>query len=226
MQHKRVVYIFRPQTFSPSAYPIGYAELSIDTEIVISHSKNQSEEVSRKIVVDAAVQIGEHFYSSNWAVVDARYDVLLGMPWYATVNPAIDYEERTVTVHGKQLHFIVEPESNVEISSIGVKKFRSLLRKKSHHPELQFFGLVSCNNTTATKPKKRNNYFCLSSLLEKYESVFREELPDGLSPKRTVDHEIVTDPNAKPPLRPLYQLSPAEMVAAKSYVTNLLRQKK
>ena len=102
-----------------------------------------------------------------------------------------------------QLPFIVEPESNVEISSIGVKRFRSLLRKKSHHPEFQFFGLVSCNNTTATKPKKRNKDFRLSSLLEKYERVFRKELPDGLPPKRTVDHEIVTDPNANPPLRPL-----------------------
>ena len=43
-----------------------------DTEIAMSHSKIRSEEVRRKIVIDAAGQIVEHFNRSNWAVFDTR----------------------------------------------------------------------------------------------------------------------------------------------------------
>ncbi len=52
--------------------------------------------------------------------------------------------------------------------------------------------------------------------------MFREELPPGLPPKRRVDHEIETDKDAKPPHRPLYQLSPVELKAMKDYVQELL----
>ena len=53
--------------------------------------------------------------------------------------------------------------------------------------------------------------------------MFQKELPAGLPPKRAVDHAIETDLSGKPPLRPLYQLSPAELVAVKGYVVDLLR---
>lgn len=57
-----------------------------DNEIDISHSNSRSEEESRKMVIDAAVQIGGHFYRSTWAVVNMRYDVVLCMPWNITVS--------------------------------------------------------------------------------------------------------------------------------------------
>lgn len=56
--------------------------------------------------------------------------------------------------------------------------------------------------------------------------MFRDELPAGLPPERTVDHAIEIDETAKPPLLPLYQLSPAELVAVKDYVIDLLRKRK
>ena len=66
----------------------------------------------------------------------------------------------------------------------------------------------------------------LEKLLEKYSSVFREDLPSGLLPEREVDHAIETDDSVKPPHRPLYQLSPVELVAVKEYVMELLRKGK
>ncbi len=63
-------------------------------------------------------------------------------------------------------------------------------------------------------------------ILRKYNNVFQEELPPGLPPKRSVDHEIEVDKDSKPPHRPLYQLSPAELEAAKIYVQDLLRKGK
>lgn len=56
--------------------------------------------------------------------------------------------------------------------------------------------------------------------------MFREELPDVIPPKRSVDHVFETDRNLKPPHRPLFQLSPLELDAAKKYVEELLRKGK
>jgi Reverse transcriptase (RNA-dependent DNA polymerase) len=41
-----------------------------------------------------------------------------------------------------------------------------------------------------------------------------------------MDHSIETEPGAKPPHRPLYQLSPAELHAAKEYVVDLMHKGK
>lgn len=44
------------------------------------------------IVMNATIQIGKHFYTSNWAVFNSRYEVLLGMALHTDVNPTIYYE--------------------------------------------------------------------------------------------------------------------------------------
>ncbi|MEM7375746.1 MAG: reverse transcriptase family protein [Bacteroidota bacterium] len=62
----------------------------------------------------------------------------------------------------------------------------------------------------------------LERILEKYGSVFKDELPSGLPPIRAVDHEIEVEKDSKPPHRPLYQLSKEELKAAKEYVDSLL----
>lgn len=54
----------------------------------------------------------------------------------------------------------------------------------------------------------------LRSILCEYEDVFQAGLPPGLLPSRDVDYSIKYVPDAKPPYRPLYQLSPSEPVAA------------
>ena len=44
-----------------------------------------------------------------------------------------------------------------------------------------------------------------------------------MPPKRSVDHEIQVGEDSKPPHRPLFQLSPVELEAAKEYVEKLLK---
>lgn len=47
-----------------------------------------------------------------------------------------------------------------------------------------------------------------------------------MPPKRSVDHVIETEEGAKPPHRPLFQLSPSELLATKEYIIDLLRSGK
>lgn len=61
----------------------------------------------------------------------------------------------------------------------------------------------------------------LEALLHKHRVVFRDDWPDGLPPKRTMDHNIELLEDTKTPHRPLLQLSPAELLAALEYVTEL-----
>jgi hypothetical protein len=66
----------------------------------------------------------------------------------------------------------------------------------------------------------------MNSPFKDYSDVFRSELPEGLPPKRSVDHGIETEHGAKPPHRSLYQLSSAELQAAKDYVMDLMKKGK
>ncbi len=52
------------------------------------------------MIYNATVQIGEHFYTLNWAVANTRYDALLGMPWHKVYNPKIDYRKHSVHIEG------------------------------------------------------------------------------------------------------------------------------
>ena len=63
----------------------------------------------------------------------------------------------------------------------------------------------------------------MERLLAGVESVFKTELRPRLPPKRSVDHEIQVEEDSTPPHRPLLQLSPVELEAAKEYVEKSLK---
>lgn len=58
----------------------------------------------------------------------------------------------------------------------------------------------------------------------KYETVFQDELPDGLPPKGSVHDAIEVEKNMKTPHRLLFQLSPEEPEAAKKLVEEMLEK--
>ncbi len=51
-------------------------------------------------------------------------------------------------------------------------------------------------------------------------------MPAGFLPEREIDHEIPIEDGTRPSHRPLYQLSPAELKAAKEYIVDLLEKGK
>ena len=130
----------------------------------------------------------------------------------------------SATVADQHLPVEVDDSSGPVISNIGVKKFRSMLRKKGSREDFQVFGLVENTEHLRRRGGKASHSEELDNLLNRYHEVFKKELPDGLPPVRSVDHTIETEDGAKPPMRPLYQLSPAELVAVRNYVVDLLRK--
>ena len=199
-----------------------------DAEVM--HSNSNSVEKASKILIGATLTIGGHIYKSNWLVANCRYDVLLGMPWHVSSNPKMDYENRELFVGNKRLNIQSQKRDEmIAVLNLSVKKFRRTLRKKSN--KVQIYQLVSKEalNFNAQKEKyalmgEENQN--LKDILQRYKSVFRDDLPLGLPPEREIEHEIVTENGAKPPHRPLYQLSPTELKAMKDYVQDLLNSGK
>ncbi len=198
-------------------------------DIEVKNSSKESNELATKIVLGGTLQIGDHLYKSNWLVANCRYDILLGMPWHVETKPKIDYQKKNFIVENSD---ILKDERRIgthaEIDNITIKQFRKIASQNDH--TAQIFHLSQVEPEKEKQLTKDQVLNCadntLRHILHDYSEVFQEELPPGLPPTREVDHEIVTDPEAKPPHRPLYQLSPKELVSMKNYVQDLLQKGK
>lgn len=60
--------------------------------------------------------------------------------------------------------------------------------------------------------------------LDKFNSVFKFQLPHGLAPKRSVNNDIKVRQGSKVTHTHLYQLPPEEEKAAKEYIEDLLKK--
>ena len=182
------------------------------------------------------LKLGLHSYTSNWAVADCRYDVLLGMPCHKEKKPVVDYSIPSVYVGMKPLpltrflgDYIGLDPRPIRVTNLGVNRFRRLFRNKRKRKNFQVYQLVEKERLWADfRLSKESQRYPepVKKLLVKYQSVFKEKLPSGLLPERAVDHAIEIDEAVRPPLRPLHQLSPAELVAVKEYLVDLLKNGK
>ena len=110
--------------------------------------------------------------------------------------------------------------------SIGVKKFRQILRKKGLQRKTRIYRVTQVKSIETVEREINANQELLGCenpklkavLQQQYESVFHDELPSGLPPERDIDHAIEIDEKVKPPHWHLFQLSPAELEAAKEYI--------
>ncbi|CAI7833834.1 unnamed protein product [Closterium sp. NIES-54] len=62
----------------------------------------------------------------------------------------------------------------------------------------------------------------IQKLIEEFEDVLPDDLPDQLSPYRTHQHEIIEKPGSKPTFRAPYRLSPTELANMKKQIEYLL----
>ncbi len=188
------------------------------------HSQKGSVEKSSKVTLGARLTIRMHSYKSNCLVENCRYDVLLVMSWHFAQNLSINNEKWIVKVGENELATDSKDAIKANILNLSVKKFRNMM--KGERSDVNVFRLVPKTKFEAKcgMPEEIPKYSNpgLRKMLKKYGSVFREELPSVLPPERAIDHEIEADKDAKPPHRPLYQLSPIELKAMKIYVLELL----
>ncbi|XP_060190606.1 uncharacterized protein LOC132619854 [Lycium barbarum] len=76
--------------------------------------------------------------------------------------------------------------------------------------------LLNSNQATSTLPSS------MSSLLQEYEALFPEEMPDGLPPLRGIEHQINFVPGSQIPNKPAYRSNPGETKELQRQVDELL----
>lgn len=196
---------------------------------IINHSNSKTTEKASEIVLETEVEIGPLKYRSNWIVADCRYDILLGMPWHVHCKPSIDYETGELKTGNVILPTHKDSSRTIKVQNIVVKKFRSLLRKKKRNSaDFIVFRLTSVNSTLLSPgiSKNESEDGDIKALKEEFSTVFRSDLTHGLPPRREVDHKIENEENSTAPHTDIFQLSPAELLATKEYITDLLRKGK
>lgn len=92
--------------------------------------------------------------------------------------------------------------------------------------EIMFFQVRLVNHISKIDWAKIDKDEEIIALERDFSEVFRDDLPEGLLPERDFDHRIETTPDYSPPHRDMFQLSPAELLVTKEYITDLLKKGK
>ena len=195
----------------------------------VCHSSQDANEQGCELVENAKIEIQDHRYDSNFVLADTRYDALLGTPWHHDVQPKPNYETGEVEI-GKTVITSMKPESSsshtddstekVIMNNVTIKEFKSILKE----PETIIFAVhVNAVSNSDKSFAEETDDPELKSIIDEYSEVFQSNLPPGLPPVRSVDHEIVTDPNSKIPYRRLFHLSPEELRATREYIEENLK---
>lgn len=118
----------------------------------------------------------------------------------------------------------VTSTSPTQVSLLKVKRFLKILRHPKRGVEIHHAVKISSSQYStpqydlSEKAELRNSEEQdIWELLQEYSAMFQDEMPAGLPPKRDVFHEILNLLYMRPLRRPLYQLSPADLLAPREY---------
>jgi hypothetical protein len=147
----------------------------------------------------------------------AGTDAILGMPWLKQYNPNINWINHEIRFNQEV------PRKRIKITAVDKAECYQLLAdpdndilvigaKEIGTPDIQIKEEIK-------EPKIPQE---LAPILKEYKDVFPEELPEGLPPKRTVDHKIDLIAGAEPTWRAIYQLAKPEFEALKKELDELL----
>jgi hypothetical protein len=122
-------------------------------------------------------------------------------------DPKVSYSAREVHVKDGKIAVDMGDSlgSKTKVQNMSVKSFRRDLRTMNTRIDIKVFKLVEVSNMGCSLNDRQRTDPRMEHILKKYNDVFRSELPNGLPPKRSVDHSIETEPGSKPLHRPLYQ---------------------
>lgn len=123
----------------------------------------------------------------------------------------------------------VTSSSPTQVRLLTVKRFLKVLRHLKRGVEVYYAMKSSSSQYYTPQSDLSAKAELLSSeeqdiweLLQEFWSVFQDEKPASLPSKRDIIHEIETVPYIRPPHRPLYELSPAELLEAWEHKEKLL----
>ena len=157
------------------------------------------------------------------------YDLILGKPWLAHVQPNINWSTNQVefSFKGRGVHWDCSGFRSANISAKTEGKLISNIRLRAMAMEegSEVFLAHVKLTTDPDKDKPVDLPADVHSIVhDEFPDVFPSTLPAGLPQDRGDAMRIDTDPNADPPVRPVIRLSYAELDELKKQLDDLLEK--
>lgn len=162
-------------------------------------------------LANPALSIGVYTGNPELRIAPLKgYEVILGMPWLHEVNATIDIRRRAVSVDlaGQKHRLKGSCCSESELQILLACKDQTTLPTLNRVDELEELDL------SQVPPE-------LHQVIQDHRSVFRNELPPELPPKREFDHRIELEDGARPTMGPIYPMSLKENDEIKTQVDKL-----
>src|SRR6266478_8998911 len=171
--------------------------------------------VSKKVWMPITFSTGEmhhlEFFITN---LDENYSLVLGYDWLARHNPNIDWME-TKIMFREPKNLKKEPASGGKIDICMVSAIT--MTKLCKDPGTSTFVI----STTDLNPSQVTATEILDSIPAKYHEfhdIFSGEKVGTLTPHRPYDLQINVEEGTKPIHRPIYSLSPPELMALREFL--------
>jgi len=191
-------------------------EASLPTNSVRNHSVVGFDGHSQQVSCSCDVEL--HAWASleklSCGVVDMPHDLILGLPWFESRNPVVDWTARTVALRDQV------PVNLKPVATPGRVEVVSLMQLQKNDPDDQFF-LVLVETPTGQETRQHPQ---IEQLLKEFRDVFPDDLPSGIPPDRGVSHPIKVVEGSRPPVRAAYRLSPADHEDLKVTFQDLLKK--
>ncbi|CAI7730659.1 unnamed protein product [Closterium sp. NIES-53] len=144
-------------------------------------------------------------------------DLILGRDFLKKFNPKINWVTLTASIFNQDIRVPLPNWSNTgDIPEETLACFEKDVKRTM----AGFVALVT--NEDEGERKTLELPPAIQKLLEEFEDVLPDDLPDQLPPYRTHQHEIIEEPGSKPTFGAPYRLSPTELADMKKQIEYLL----
>ncbi|GBG72275.1 hypothetical protein CBR_g11203 [Chara braunii] len=155
-------------------------------------------------------------------VLDTDFDIILGMPWLASVDHTVNFHQRTLTVRdafGAEVPCTIPlPHSSIRCQVEMAKSFRAACAyERTDEIGLCFLRATA---TTESSPTDLSLDPRVVWLLDEFTDIF--ESPTGVVSDRPISHEIILEAGAVPPKGCIYRMSEEELAVLRAQLDDLL----
>ncbi|CAI7881261.1 unnamed protein product [Closterium sp. NIES-53] len=164
------------------------------------------------------LQMGPLRWKPTLPVTNIKWlDLILGRDFLKKFNPEINWVTRTASIYIQDRRVPLPNWSNTgDIPEETLARFEKDVKQAM----AGFVALVT--NEDEGERKTLEIPPAIQKLLEEFEDVLPDDLPDKLPPYRTHQHEFIEEPGSKPTFRAPYRLSPTELADMKKQIEYLL----
>ncbi|CAI5460341.1 unnamed protein product [Closterium sp. Yama58-4] len=144
-------------------------------------------------------------------------DFILGRDFLKRFNPEIDWVNSKVCIYNNGKRITLQSWTDTgDIPETTLARLEQMVNESNT-------GYLALVMAAAEEEKPSSELpAAVKEVLEQYKDIMPDDLPAGVPPARTHEHEIVEEPGAKPVSRAPYRLSPTELTDMKKQIEYLL----